>query len=293
MIKFSKFDIIRRLSEKIMSEHQELFLAAYTDTFKTVEPIDLVFSDEERWYTSTIVTSFINTMNTSNNVSKIFCGFSNRFRFNMQNVDCECTIGFINMNEKMIADLMATNHYYYDLLTKTIEDFYKLGEHYKLFKSMKPIKNFKIEDGLTTRSVMKNGDRMATSVSRTISNIQFSNFYKTDLHKKPGSRKKLKGKNMTVYYNMMLIQGKLHPLAFIEFPISPNISIRTIIDIHPDNKTDSEQKIKIRYDELDTLLQNRINKILKKELSLDAKLISKLTIEEKLDYLTIAEMSEI
>jgi hypothetical protein len=276
-----------------MTEHKDLFLTAYSDTFKTVETIDLVFSDDERWFTSTIVASFLNNMNTSNNVSKIFCGFSNRFRFDLKNVDCECTVGFINMNDQMISELLDANRYNYDLIIKTIKEFYKLGERYKLFKSMKPIKNFKIEDGLTTRSIMSNGERMATSASRTVSNIQFSNFYKTDLHKTPGSRKKLKGKNLTVHYDMMLINSKLHPLAIIEFPISPNVSIRTIVDIHPDNDEDSEQKIKTRYVELDILLQNRINKVLKKELGLESKVISKLSIDEKLDYLTIAEMSEI
>ncbi len=67
---------------------------------------------------------------------------------------------------------------------------------------------------------------------QTISNIQFSNFYKTENHKKTIRPKKLKGKNMTLYYKFVVKNGKLHPIAHIDYPVAPNVSIPFIFDIH-------------------------------------------------------------
>lgn len=208
--------------------------------------------------------------------------------------DTECLVGFKNIKIPMIATLLDENHYNYEIVERAINEFFKLGEKYKLFKTLKKNKSLKIEDNLSMarRWDMDNLDALLSNC-QTISNIQFSNFYKTENHKKTIRPKKLKGKNMTLYYKFVVKNGKLHPTAHIDYPVAPNVSIPFIFDIHPDSIEASNEKFTKYYNELDERLNKRINQILKKELGFNDKDISVLTIDDKLNYLIVAEMQEV
>lgn len=225
----------------------------------------------------------------------ISCKFRGRGHINFSmNYESECVLGFKNIEIPMIATLLNENNYNYEIVERSINEFFKLGERYKLFKSLKKVKSLKIEDNLSMGHRWDNSDyETLFSYTQNISNIQFSNFYKTENHKKAICPKKLKGKNMTLYYKFTLKNGKLQPFAHIDYPVAPNVSIPFVYNIHADFLEESNDKFKKYYNELEERLNKRVNQILKKDLNLTDKTLSELSIDDKLNYLIIAEMSEI
>lgn len=234
------------------------------------------------------------TLNLKNCDGIISCKFRGR-HFDFVPVDeTECIVGFEDIEIPMIATLLDDNHYNYEIVERAINKFFKLGEKYKLFKNLKKVKSLKIEDNVSMgRRWDRDNPNTLFPNTQTISNIQFSNFYKTENHKKTIRPKKLKGKNMTLYYNFIVKNGKLHPIANIDYPVAPNVSIPFVFDIHPDSIEASNEKFTKYYNELDERLNKRINQILKKELGFNDKDISVLTIDDKLNYLIVAEMQEV
>lgn len=234
-------------------------------------------------------------LNLKNNKGQISCRFKGQCHgYESKDYESFCLIGFKDMKTTMIAKLLDENEYNYEIVDKAINEFFKLGEKYKLFKSLKSIKSLKIEDTLSTMGQWTtNEDNTLYAYQKTISNIQFSNFYKTENHKKTFRPKKLKGKNMTLYYRFVLKNGKIHPIANIDYPVAPNVSAQFTFDIHPDAIEESNEKFTQYYNDLDERLNKRVTQILKKELGFKEKDISSLTIDDKINYLVIAEMSTI
>lgn len=234
------------------------------------------------------------TLNLKDSESFISCKFRGSFLDLSSDKETECVVGFKNMKISTIATLLDENNYNYEIIERSINEFFKLGEKYKLFTTLKNLKSLKIEDNLSMAHRWEYDDRDSLFLySQVISNIKFSNFYKTENHKKTIRPKKLKGKNMNLQYKFILKNGKLHPTAHIDYPIAPNVSIPFIFDMHPDAVEDSNAKFTKYYNELDDRLNKRINQILKKELYFNDKEITELSIDDKLNYLIIAEMKEI
>lgn len=258
-------------------------------TFKA-EYIDQINVGEGRGRFEKIV-----KLNLKNSDGVITCKFSGRNDIHeSKDYASICIIGFRNIKPPMIAKLLEDNQYNYEIVEKAINQFFNLGEKYKLFKSLKPIKNLKIEETLSNVYRWDSEDQNTFyAYEKTISNIQFSNFYKTENHKSTFRPKKLKGKNMTLYYRFVLRNGEIHPIAKMDYPVAPNVSIPIEFDIHPNAIEESNEKFAKYYNELDERLNKRVNQILKKELKLTTKDIAELSMDDKINYLIISEMSVI
>jgi len=271
------------------NNEQSMLINILQATFKE-KYFDEITVSEGDSYSGTVV-----KLNLKDSDGFISCKFRGRGHINFSmNYESECVIGFKNIEIPMIATLLNENNYNYEIVKQSINEFFKLGEKCKLFKSLKKVKSLKIEDNLSMGHRWDNGDyETLFSYTQNISNIQFSNFYKTENHKKAIRPKKLKGKNMTLYYKFTLKNGKLQPFAHIDYPVAPNVSIPFVYNIHADFIEESNDKFKKYYNELEERLNKRVNQILKKDLNLTDKTLSELSIDDKLNYLIIAEMSEI
>lgn len=229
------------------------------------------------------------------NSSKAIFRFKGKIGYPNKCVDYEkeCVIGFENMKKQTVGELLEPNQYNYAFIEKAIKHLYTLGESYKLYKTLKPMKYIKIEETLVPKDFWTHYQNTLFASTKNISNIQFSNFYKTELHKLARGAKKLKGKNMTLCYHFVVRNNKIHPLVMIDYPVAPNASMELVFDIHPDQKQEAEERL-IKYTaELEDRLIKRVNQILKKELQLTNKTLATLTTEDKINYLTVAEMSGI
>lgn len=272
-----------------MSEEQNNLIQVCKDFFKDQE-IDQINTGESNHYFNN---AFIVDIKESS--SKVIFRFKGKVGYPNKCVDYEkeCVIGFENMNKKTVSELLGPQQYNYAFIEKAIKHLYTLGENYKLFKTLKPVKNLRIEQTLVSRDLWTHYENTQFASTQNISNIQFSNFYKTELHKLERGAKKLKGKNMTLCYHFVVRNNELHPIAIIDYPVAPNASIELAFDIHPAQQQEAEERL-IKYSsELKERLIKRVNQVLKKELQFTNKTLATLTTEDKINYLTVAEMSEI
>lgn len=85
--------------------------------------------------------------------SKVIFRFKDKVGFPNKCVDYEkeCVIGFENINIKTVRELLKPHQYNYAFIEKAIKHLYTLGETYKLFKTLKPVKYIKIEETLVSR----------------------------------------------------------------------------------------------------------------------------------------------
>jgi len=279
-----------------METIEKVFIHAFENAFKTVNTHNIKYDDTISWELGIILADYVNTENKKNEVAEIQCDFNYNYRYKSDQLpfDYQCIYRFRNLKPNAIEKLFEDNNYNYEIVEKVINEFHQLGEKYKLFKSKRPTKGLKIHDCLSVNENKEKGRELVLyDMPKNISNIKFANFYKTDIHKAPIHAKKLKGKNLSLRYIIVVKNNELHPIVMIDFPTFPNASMNIILDIHPDHKAESEAIYKEKYAEFEKILQNKVNQILRKELDLDNKLINKLSLEDKIDYLTIAEMAEI
>lgn len=272
-----------------MSEEKNNLNQVCKDFFK-VQDIDQINTGESNHYFNN---TFIVDIKESS--SKVIFRFKGKVGYPNKCVDYEkeCIIGFENMNSKTVGKLLEPKQYNYAFIEKAIKHLYTLGENYKLFKTLKPIKYIKVEETLVSRDLWTHYENTQFASTKNISNIQFSNFYKTELHKLERGAKKLKGKNMTLCYHFVVRDNEIHPLVMIDYPVTPNASMELVFDIHPDKQQEAEERLVNYSSELEERLIKRVNQVLKKELQFNNKTLATLTTEDKINYLTVAEMSEI
>lgn len=272
-----------------MSEEQNNLIQACKNFLKD-QDIDQINTGESNHYFNN---AFIADIKDSS--AKIILRFKHKVGYPNKCVDYEkeCVIGFENMNIKTVGELLKPHQYNYAFIEKAIKHLYTLGETYKLFKTLKPIKYIKVEETLVSRDLWTHYENTQFASTKNISNIQFSNFYKTELHKLERGAKKLKGKNMTLCYHFVLRDNEIHPLVMIDYPVTPNASMELVFDIHPDKQQEAEERLVNYSSELEERLIKRVNQVLKKELQFTNKILATLTTEDKINYLTVAEMSEI
>lgn len=272
-----------------MTDDQENLIKVCQQAFKNQGSATIKRDENTHFFNNTIA------VDMKNSSSKVIFRFKGKVGYPNKCVDYEkeCVIGFENMNIKAVGELLEPNQYNYSFIEKAIQHLYQLGENYKLYKTLKPVRYIKIEETLVSRDLWTHYQNTLFASTKNISNIQFSNFYKTSLHKQEKGRKKLKGKNMTLCYHFVLRNNKIHPLVIIDYPVSPNASIELVFDIHPDQEQEAEERLLKYSSELEERLIKRVNQVLKKELNFTDKTLAPLTTEDKINYLTIAEMSEI
>jgi len=210
-----------------------------------------------------------------------------RHKNNLDGYNFNSVISFANVNKKVIATVFKNNNYNYQLIHETIQSFYNLGKQYGLFEEISELKNIDIENTFKA-GYRENGKPYHITPSETnIADLTLSDFFKTAANTTNG---KLRKKRISIYYTFPIKNNEVHPIAHIEIPVSMDRKHKILIDIHPENKELNEKNIQTSFNTFDQQLRERIDLILKKELKMDKNLLESLKLEEKLEYLKVAEM---
>lgn len=197
---------------------------------------------------------------------------------------------FSNFSKKFLKSLFSQVNYNYEIINKVINDCFAMGQHHALFESLETIKDPAIHHYFKKAYQFKGISRKLISTESKISEVNFTDFFKTKNNTKNG---KLRSRRITIDYKFGISNGVVHPLAEITFPISISDKMLITVDIHPDGQGFNERQIEKAMFKLDIVLKERMNMILRKELKLKNKYLSTLTFEDKINYLKVAEMSMI
>lgn len=223
---------------------------------------------------------------------EIYMAFSHNTGYPQEKEDYQyyAFLQFSNLNKKFVSSLFGQVNYNYEIVKKVINDCYRMGKQHALFESLETIKDPAIHHYFKKAYQFKGISRKLISTETKISEVNFSDFFKTKNNTRNG---KLRSRRITINYKFVISNGVIHPLADITFPISISDKIFITVDIHPDGKAFNEQQIEKVMFKLDIVLKERVDMILRKELKLKNKYLSTLTFEDKLNYLKVAEMSMI
>lgn len=270
-------------------DHQ-LCIAAYEEAFKSLNLSEIKKLPNDHWCKLAI---HANILSDAENKPEIIAKFKEKFAYGQIKTDYEyeCGIELVNIDKRSLPLLFKNNNYNYAIIHKIIKDFYTLGKEYTLIKTVDTLKNVEIEYSFDKKSIYKTYTNTWAIKEKKLTVINFSNAFLTDKIKNDPKRT-LKGKSLMIHYSFIVKDGLIHPIAKIELPVSPNVSMTIHIDIHPDSQEASELAIIEYYKEFDNILKERIDSTLRKVYNLSKKELEKLSLKDKKDYLTLIEMRE-
>lgn len=194
-------------------------------------------------------------------------------------------ISFKNLLKSELKNFFDTKNYNYDLLDKTINELFKIGKSYNFYQNMTPIKNNRLED-----CFIQNGyPNPRVNNTKNLTKIALSGFL-TDKYTNENPLKKVAQQHLDFY---VADTGEIYPIMTLFFPYSSSADFLCFINLHPSQRESQIKHLKKIKKEFTEHLIEQLDTVLKRKLKFKKEELLQMTIQEKLNYIPVIEMSRI
>lgn len=197
--------------------------------------------------------------------------------------DTSCRFQLRHVSDSELEYLFQDNNYNYDLAKKLVDDLFKIGQKFKFFTEMTPIKNLKIKDNYN-KEALSRYESIQTATKITLSSIV------------AGKNQQDKPTKKTAIFHLgfyLSEDNELHPVLTLSLSYSTTKYVRFDINLHPSKRDELIASIPAMLDEFEELLIEQLDFILNRTLKIKKNELTKLTLEEKKNYLPVVEMVKI
>lgn len=213
-------------------------------------------------------------------ITGIFSKCSQSIKISETNYDTSCRFQLRNMSDAELEYLFRDNNYNYDLVKKMIDDLFEIGQNFKFFTEMTPIKNFELKDSYN-KQITYRSESIQTATKITLSSIV--------------ANKNIQGKptKKTSFFHLgfyLSEENEIHPILTLIISYSTTKYVRFDINLHPSKRDELISSISNMLNEFEGLLIKQLDFVLNKTLKIKKDELQTLTLEEKKNYLSVVDM---
>lgn len=207
----------------------------------------------------------------------IFQNYQKGFKLGSISYKCDCTLNFSRIPQDKIIEILNLTDYNYDLIYEVVNDFFKIGQEFKIYKKMKVSKKIQISNFFEL-SVKK-----SVSVANLTPDAIFDNEYFSIQPIIANVSFKMENKK----------SNEMHPIIELKFPYANRTFAKVSIDLHPSKKLDQMNQLVMEKENFKTILEKQLDIKIQRYLDIVSVDISQMSLDEKLNYIPVLEMSKI
>lgn len=199
-----------------------------------------------------------------------------------ESYDTHCQIRTRDVPYELLKDIFEAQNYNYELVEKAMVDCFKVGQSFSFFNSMQEIKNIKLHDSF---------DYGFDEPRITVKNVSKSNLASFLKPRNDGKPLNKVASHRVEFF--VSDDNEIHPILYLTIPYCSSSSFMVKIYLHPSQKESQLENLELQINDFKKLLEDHLDFLLNKRMKLTRDEISRLTLEEKLNYIPILEMNSI
>jgi hypothetical protein len=207
----------------------------------------------------------------------IFQNYQKGFKLGSTSYKCDCTFNFSRITQDKIIEILNKTDYNYDLIYEVVNDFFKIGQEFKIYKKMKLSKTIKVSNFFEL-SVKK-----SVNIANITPDIIFDNEYFSIEQIIANVNFKMENKE----------SNEIHPIIELKFPYANKTFVKVNIDLHPSKKAVQINQLVIEKENFKDVLEKQLDSKIQRYLDMSVIDVSQMSLDQKLNYIPVLEMSKI
>lgn len=262
---------------------RSIIMAAYKKMFDNT-PFEKYLQPKDDYYSYTIVgLNMDDDQHNKKIMTCLFTGLDNEKTIPDIDYEARCRITFTNVSNEVIESLFKSKNYNYQSAETTIRELAKISMDFNFIKDF-IINDLSIDLQFKSTMIDKRTTFRPTGVLTYSSPlVEFDDDFKTMMYKR----------TINVDVIFVIKNAEIHPLLLVAFPITTKKKHYMYFDLLDNDTQRHEAKLLKEKETYINKMKEHLDFLLTKNFNLNNNDLDNMSLDSKIDYLRVIEMSTI